>query len=184
MKSRFIPELITYTGKQFCSHWIYEKTGLLGEAIAAFRGPAKVEGECLVDLIDRQEGAFIYSSDMLHFIVEHFDLDLEKTILRQRFLVSLIKDELQRRTGTFIRQQGDDLYDEDKKLSVSIATLSPVSSLIHTGVNISSKGTPVKTKGLADYGIDPEPFGKAVIEKYTQEIEEIRLAKCKVKGVK
>ena len=184
MKSKFIPELITYTGKQLHSHWIYEKTGLLGEAIVAFRGPAKVEGECLVDLTDRQEGAFIYSSDMLHFIVEHFDLDLEKAVLRQRLFVGIIKDELLRRTGIPIQRQGDDLYDEDKKLSVSIATLSPVSSLIHTGVNISSKGTPVKTKGLADYGIDPEPFGQAVIEKYAKEIEEIRLAKCKVKGVK
>lgn len=184
MKSRFIPELITYTGVQLRSHWIYEKTGLLGEAIVAFRGPARVEDEHLVDLVDRKEGAFIYSSDMLHFIVEHFDLDLEKAILRQRLLVGIIKDELLRRAGVSIQQQGNDLYDEDKKLSVSIATLSPVSSLIHTGVNISSKGTPVKTKGLADYGLSPEPFGQAVIEKYTEEIEEIIVAKCKVKGVR
>lgn len=183
MESRFIAELITYAGKELRSHWIYEKTGLLDDAIVAFRGPARVGTEDLVDLKDKKKGAFIYSEDMLHFLVEHFDLDLEKAILRQRLLVGILKDEL-RRTRSIIEQRGDDLYDGPKKLSISIATLSGVSSLIHVGINISSKGTPVQTKGLADYGVDPEVFGQVVLARYCQEIEAIRLARCKVKGVR
>lgn len=183
MQSRFITEQITYTGDELRSHWIYEKTGLLDEAIVAFRGPAQVETEHLVDLADKEQGAFIFSQDMLHFIVEHFDCDLEKAILRQRILVGILKDEL-RRTKVPIEQRGDDLYDGQKKLSVSIATLSPISTLIHVGINISPRGTPIETKGLADYDIDPDSFARVVLARYCQEIEAIRLARCKVKGVK
>lgn len=182
MQSRFITEEITYTGKQLRSHWIYEQTGILDDAIVAFRGPARVEIEDLLDLSDKEKGAYIYSEDMLHFIVEYFDCDLEKAILRQRLLVSILKDEL-RRTRIPIEQRGNDLYDEEKKLSVSIATISTVSSLIHVGINISSSGTPIVTKGLRDYEIDPDSFGRVVLKRFCQEMEWIRLARCKVRGV-
>jgi len=183
LQGKFITEPITYTGQELRSHWIYEKTGILDDAIIAFRGPARVEAEDLVDLKDKREGAFIYSEDMLHFLVEHFELDLEKAILRQRLLVSILKDEL-RGTESLIEQRGDDLFDGQRKLSVAIATLSGVSSLIHVGINISSQGTPVKTKGLADYGIDPEAFAQVIVVRYCQEIERIRLARCQVRGVR
>lgn len=183
MQSRFIGEEIAYTGKELRSHWIYEQTGLLDDVIVAFRGPARVETEDLIDLSDKEKGASIFSEDMLHFIVEDFDTDLEKAILRQRLLVGILKDEL-RRTKSLIEQRGDNLYDEEKKLSVSIATLSGVSSLIHVGINISSRGTPVATKGLADYGVDPESFGRVVLARFCQEMEGIRRARCKVRGVR
>ncbi|MCJ2533563.1 MAG: DUF366 family protein, partial [Candidatus Thermoplasmatota archaeon] len=44
----------------------------------AFLGKADVAVQHLVDLRDAQDGLGIYSDLMLHFIVEHFDTDLEK----------------------------------------------------------------------------------------------------------
>jgi len=141
----------------------------------------------MVDLEDVRENAPIFSHSMLHFIVEHFDRDLEKTILRQRLLVAIIKDVLMEKYGARLVRNGDDLYDGDKKLSVSIATLTPVSAMIHTGLNIVSKDTPVKTVGLKDLGIkdeEIEPLGNQICSRYSVEIEEINLARCKVRGTK
>lgn len=184
IQTKFIREMITYTGEQLRSHWIYHKTGLLGDAIVAFRGPAQVNQDHLVDLADVREGKYIQSKDMLHFLIEHFDSDLVRTILRQRLLISICAEKLNQHLDRFsVLRNGDDLYDEDKKLSVSIATLSPVSSLIHVGINIDSTGTPVPAMGLSDYSIDSEPFAEEVLDSYSQEIKGVEIARCKVRGV-
>lgn len=80
MKHRFIQERIDYTGKQLRSHWIYENFEIPGDAIVAFRGTAVVD-KYLVDMVDLSKKEYIYSEDMLHFIVEHFSFDLEKLLL-------------------------------------------------------------------------------------------------------
>jgi hypothetical protein len=139
----------------------------------------------MVDLEDVRKNAPIFSHNMLHFIVEHFDMDLEKTILRQRLLIAIIKDILWQKQRAEFTRSGDDLYLGDKKLSVSIATLTPVSTMIHTGLNIISKDTPVATVGLADLGLrdeEIEPLGIHICSRYTKEISEVRLARCKVRG--
>lgn len=121
---------------------------------------------------------------MLHFIVEHFDMSLERAILRQRLLVAIIADALNEAKGCFlVRRQGDDLFADDRKLSVSIATRSPVSCLIHVGVNISSKNTPVPTRGLSDLGVDPRRLAQVVLRAYVGECESAQAARCKVRGV-
>jgi hypothetical protein len=65
---------------------------------------------------------------------------------------------------------------------VSIASVSPVSALIHAGINISSRSTPVPTRGLADYGIEPAAFAKEVLAGYSAECEGLLRARCKVRG--
>jgi hypothetical protein len=121
---------------------------------------------------------------MLHFIIEHFELDLEKTIIRQRLLISIIKDQLENLGVKTIYRTGDDLYEAQKKLSVSISTLSPVSTLIHCGLNISSINTPIPTVSLKDLGLNEIlVFGEKVAHHYCCEMESIRLARCKVRGV-
>jgi hypothetical protein len=121
---------------------------------------------------------------MVHFIIEHFDMDLEKTVTRQRLLISIMRELLCSMGAPHeLKREGDDLYLGTRKASVSIATLSPVSSLIHTGVNISSKNTPVSTIGLEDMAVEPIFFAKTVMEAYRQEIENIYMARCKVRGV-
>ena len=79
---------------------------------------------------------------------------------------------------------GDDLFEGDRKLSVSIATLTPVSTMIHLGINISSEHTPVPTKGLLEYGVDPVELAEAVMNQYMAELRMLAVARSKVKGVR
>lgn len=185
MDKRFVAEKIAYTGKELASHWIYHTFGLKGDSIVCFQGSAQVGVDDLVDLEDARQGAVIYSQSMLHFMVEHFDLDLEKAVLRQRLLVAIIGEEINNRVkGKPVKRINDDLYEGEAKLSVSIATISPVSTLIHTGININSQGTPVETKGLNDYQIEAAAFGQEVMERYVQEIANMQIARSKVKAVR
>jgi len=173
-----------YDGSQLSSLWAYRNYGLQGDSIVAFSGPCKVTLDKMVDMADVLAGDFIYSENMLHFIVEHFDLDLEKTVTRQRLLIAIISELIREKTGTGVNRRGDDLFLDDRKLSVSIATLSPVSTMIHTGLNLSSRNTPVPAVSLPEIGItDTVEFANDVMEKYTAEIDGISMARCKVRGV-
>lgn len=184
MKSIWIDEKICYDGTQLCSHWIYRHTNTPGDAIASFIGPADVPLANMVDLADVMRRENIFSKSMLHFIVEHFDCGLMLAIARQRLLASIAKDEVASRAAiSGIERNGDDIYDGDRKLSVSIATASPVSSLIHFAINIESDGTPVPTRGLADYKIDPRSFSDAVMGRYISELAGMETARCKVRSV-
>jgi hypothetical protein len=150
-----------------------------------------VEGEALVDVKDRKEGKVIRSDDMVHFIVELFDSDLRRTIVLQRLLMCIIKDVIeQMKPEIMVTRRGDDLFIEvdeegveDRKLSVSIATASPVSTLIHAGVNILSSNTPVPTLGLQDLEIPVDDFAVTVLERFVREMKEMELARCQVRAV-
>jgi len=176
----------TYDGRQLSSLWAFRRFGLQGDSIVSFIGPCHVTREALVDLADAREGAVIYSRKMLHFIVEHFELDLEKAVLRQRLLTVIVQEVITGRARVRLARDGDDLYYEGRKLSVSIATLSPVSSLIHLGLNIDARGTPVPAAGLLDLGFneaDIPSLAKHVMQAYAQEMASVYLARCKVRGV-
>ncbi|PKL77657.1 MAG: DUF366 domain-containing protein, partial [Candidatus Melainabacteria bacterium HGW-Melainabacteria-1] len=151
MHTQLIETPLAYTGSELRSHWIYATLGLQGDAAVAFAGPCEVRLGEMVDLADVQANAPISSEHMLSLIIEHFQADLRSMILRQRLLTAQAKDLLERHGVSGLRRTGDDLYDGGHKLSVSIATVSPVSGLIHFGINISSLNTPVATKGLEDY---------------------------------
>jgi hypothetical protein len=184
MNSLFVDKRIAYTGRQLRSHYIYEQFGIRGDAIIAFCGLCDVDREAMVDVEDRIAQNKIYSEDMLHFIVEHFDTDFERIIWRQILLAAIVQNRLMSAADTgVLTRKGSDIYDGNAKLSVSIATVSPVSSLIHFGVNISSAHTPVATKGLNDYGIDPHQFALEVMEHYTRDYETVNRARCKVRWV-
>lgn len=184
MKSRFIKDEIKYTGEQLRSHFAFETFGIAGDSIVAFVGPCDVKPEYMVDVDDLKAGNAIYSERMLHLIVEHHDMDLERNILRQLLLANIIKEKLNEILGRdVVDRSHTDLYDSDAKLSVSIATLSPISGLIHFGVNISSKNTPVKTLGLDDYGIDASKLAETVMKAYIEELDHADHARYKVKWV-
>lgn len=184
MKANWIDEEIKYDGTQLRSHWIYQKTRVLGDAVVSFAGPADVPIAHMVDLVDVAQNAPIFSKNMLHFIVEHFGCDLSLAIARQRLLAAIATEELKKHApASKIERRGDDIYENDLKISVSIATASPVSCLIHFAMNISSEGTPVPTKGLADFDIDPRNMADTIIKRYCSEIESMAEARCKVKPV-
>ncbi len=179
---------LLYDGTQLSPHWIFKNTGLLGNASVAFCGGCDVPVEKMVDLADVRDNKPIFSRRMLHILAEFFDADLTQTILYQRLLVALAQQEILFRSAsgggkTAVVRGGNDLYDDGAKLSVSVATASPVSTLIHFGLNISSQGTPVRTKGLEDYGIDPLSFAKALLESFRDEIRTVKEARAKVRPV-
>ena len=80
---------------------------------------------------------------------------------------------------------GDDLFVNDKKLSVSIATKSVNSVLIHTGINIISEGAPIEASGLkSDLNMtNIKEFAIKVMKNYNEELDDIILASTKVRGV-
>lgn len=184
MKTLFVKEKIKYTGKELRSHFAYDRFNLQGDSLLAFCGECEVTIQDLVDIADIKDNAPIYSENMLHFIAEFFDGDLETAILKQRLLMAIIKDEISSLSGAPLVREGDDIYEGKAKLSVSIATSSPVSFMIHAGVNISSENTPVKTKGLYDYGVDENEFAEIVLDSFVKEMAGARSARCKVRGVK
>ncbi|MBI2251763.1 MAG: DUF366 family protein [Armatimonadetes bacterium] len=183
IKTKFINKEIKYDGSQLKSHYIFKEFNILGNSLIAFIGPCEVNLDKMVDLLDVKRKEKIYSERMLHFLGEFFNLDLEKGIYLQRTLITLIKEKLEEKIKQRIIRKGDDLFIENKKLSVSIATLSLVSTLIHIGLNISSFNTPVPTISLDDLKVNPKNFAKALFNNFKQELESIYLASCKVRGV-
>ena len=183
MQTKLINERLDYSGKELRSHFAYERFDLCGDSLVAFSGGCHVKIDNMVDIEDVKAEAGIFSEDMLHFIGEFFGKDLEKVVLYQRLIISIIKDELALTCGASLLRDGDDIYDGDAKLTVSIATSTPVSNVIHVGINIRSDNTPVKTKGLNDYNVDVISFAEIIMETFKREIESIQFARCKVKGV-
>ncbi|WP_027718339.1 DUF366 family protein [Desulfovirgula thermocuniculi] len=182
----FHPQIIAYDGSQLSSLWAYRTFGLLGESIVSFRGPCRVDFAHMVDVEDLKNRSPIYGSDMLHFVVEHFDHDLEKAVLRQRLLVAVARDILEEKAGVKLLRRGDDLFFQERKLSISIATASPVSTMMHFALNISPEGTPVPAAGLIEMGFSPQDIpglAEGIGQAYALEIQGVLMARCKVRGV-
>jgi len=186
MKSKFIEEQICYTGKELAPHWIYKNFHIQGDAVVSFIGECEVKLTEMVDIEDVISNSPIYSKKMLHFIVEHFNMPLVEGVLRQRLFVNIAKEavEAELKKGE-IKRDGDDLFFNKGKLSVSIAAKSMNSVLIHFAMNIDSLGTPVHTAGLeTDMNItDCKKIAQKIMLNYCKECEEILNASCKVRGV-
>ncbi len=178
---------ITYDGRQLAPHWIYRQFDVMGDAAVAFVGPCHVDVSELVDIEDVKARAPIFSPKMLHVIAEFFAGDLHTTVYRQRLLIVTAKELLAELTDRPIIRKGDDLYlpradGTPGKLSVSIATASATSTLVHTGLNVEIAGAPVPTVGLAELGVDPYAFGAELLRRYADEVADIWLARCKVRA--
>jgi uncharacterized protein len=170
-----------YDGSQLRPHFLRTRFGVTGDAAVFFRGPADVRGGALVDLEDRAQQHFIKSADMLHLMVERFEADLVQGIFLQRMIASLIADKVRAlAAGRSVARHGDDVRVDGRKLTVSIATVSPVSTLIHFGINVDPAGAPVPAIGLAELGIDPATFAPALLDSIDAELEGIAAARAKV----
>ena len=183
LNTYFAEKRIEYTGQQLQSGWAKKIFGLEGDCIVSFIGQCDVKLEYMVDLIDLQEGSRIYSPLMLHFIVEHSGADLEKGVLRQRLFAVIAGELLRAETGLPIVRSGDDLYLEKRKISVSVATVSPVSTLIHFGINILTKDVPVPACGLEELGLAPDVTAHRVMESYVAELVSAEKARTSARPV-
>ena len=179
-----------YDGAQLHHAFCYENGGPLGASITYFRGPAAVKDH-LVDIEDRLADDFIKSKDMWHFIIEIPGASLTETVLWQRLFITKYIDWIRSASTFRISRDGDDIMVEGdnpdeapRKLSVSIATLSRFSGLIHVGINIEvGKGCPVPAIGLMDIGIDTRFSEYEPAENFVEEYKDILNATYKVSEV-
>ncbi len=173
---------VPYTGTELRGGWVAARTGLSGDAAAGFVGPCHVPNENLVDLDDARAGFFIKAASMAHVIAEHA-CTLEVAVLRQRMLVAIL-GELLRARGKRMRRDGDDLYYDDRKLTVSIAAPAPASTcVIHLGINIDPAGAPVPAVGLSEMGQEPREVLHDLLTGYARELSEMAHAATKVRTV-
>ncbi len=179
LEIRQFSEDINYDGSQLSPHWIYKNTGVMGDATASFVGACDIPYSNMVDLEDVLAKEQICSSRMLHFITEIFGRDCLFGSTLLSVFVSEIQNELLSK-GVNVTKKGDDLFIKDGKLSIAIATATPVSTLMHIGINVTTKGTPVKTASLEEHKIDPIQFSSSVLERFNKEYSRIILAACKV----
>lgn len=186
LATRYSRAPLAYDGTQLSSHFLLREFGLVGDAIAAFQGPCRVPLGRMVDLLDVRAGSPIRARRMLHFIAEHFEDDLERAILRQHLLAAALLEEIHAETRgrAGARRRGNDIHVGDRKLSVSIATRSPVSTLLHLGVNVDPSGAPVPAIGLRELGVDAEALGQRLLARYAEEHAVAARSRVKVRPVK
>ncbi|MFH1223505.1 MAG: DUF366 family protein [Pseudomonadota bacterium] len=179
LEARYINKPINYDGSQLSPNWIYQSFGIMGDAAVAFIGACDIT-ESMVDVEDVIAGSEIRADKMLHFIIELFGRDCVFSAAIQSVLVGEIQSELLRH-GAKVVKAGDDLFVGKGKLSISIATASAVSGLIHIGLNITNSGTPVKTSALKDLGINQKKFAVSILRRFNKEYSRIILAAAKVR---
>lgn len=183
MEKLFIDKEIKYIGSQLAPHWIYKNFHLQGDAIVAFVGEVDVKLDEMVDIEDVINNEPIYSKKMLNFIIEIFNCPLEQMVYTQRLFMSIVKEVIED-YGVIVKRDGDDLFFDNRKLSVSIATKSITSCLIHSALNIIKEGAPISVSDLREIGIeDVEKFALDVMQKFQQEVKSIKMATYKVRGV-
>jgi uncharacterized protein len=170
-----------YTGAELRSGWVRERAGLSGDAATGFVGRCHVPTENLVDLDDARAGFFIRAASMAHVIVEHA-CSLEVAVLRQRLLVAILGELLSKR-GKRMRRDGDDLYYDGRKLTVSIAAPAPASCLIHLGINVDPDGAPVPAVGLSEMRVDARELLAELLTCYDRELATSAHAATKVRTV-
>ncbi len=179
-----------YLGPELRPHFILSEFGLRGSALVAFQGPCRVETDHLVDWEDRLEGDRIESRLMVHFLGEFFGITLREGVLLQRLLMAQMAERL----GMHLRTQaeesrrqvvrsGNDLYWAERKLSVSIVTASPVSVVLHAGVNVDPTGAPVAAVGLNELGVGASDFARGILESFSREMTGVDWACAKVRPV-
>lgn len=184
MQTIWIDERLKYDGSQLAPLYNYLKHGALGDSIVGWRGACNVTDQHMIDGEDLRKRAIIAGDDMLHFVMELFQFPLSSAVALQRLmgeiLILKINKYAQRTLG--LKRTGDDLYLQNKKLNISIATCSQTSSLIHYGVNIANEGTPVETCALGDFGItDPKVFAEEFMEACKAEVLSLKRAMVKVR---
>jgi hypothetical protein len=176
MISRILPDKIKYDGSQIAPLWAYSM-GIKGDSMVIFHGPMDVTSDNMKDLEDKKSGKTIQGDDLIHIIVERFDspASIRLAYYMQRLLIVCIRDVLMRQ-GIQTTRFGDDLFIDDRKLTVSIATAGVTSEKIHCGININTEGTPVevRTAALSELGIiDWKPLAQEIAETYINEMEDI-----------
>lgn len=189
LQCRFLNQKIHYDGSQLRSLFGYQDHGVLGDSLIAWQGSCDVSDDHMVDGEDLRANAKIRGGHMLHFIFETFVGNLITGVCWQRLFAAVMRDiivemAIEKSLALKLKRDGDDLWCEDRKLSISVATVSPASVLFHFAVNVDNVNTPVPTLSLVDLGVDAEQLVQRVFAKWTAEFNSIVAASKKVRWVK
>ena len=149
---KHVDEIFEYDGSQINPSWAFQEFGIYGSSIVTWIGPVNITPDNLKDFAD--VGLEIKSNYMFNFICEFFDQqppNMRIAYLRQRLLVMIFR-EILTEYGIETKREGDDIFVDGGKLSISIASVSLSSAKIHFALNLEDKGTPddVETIGLFD----------------------------------
>jgi len=189
MRHLKLPDHQSYNGSQIEPMWAFRQFQIKESNIVTWIGPMKIKTSKIIDYEDLN--LEIKADEMIHFIIEHFDCqpaDIRICYHRQRLFVTIVKDLLAEQ-GIVTERDGDDLYFQDKKLNVSVATCSQNCMKIHFGMNLKSEGTPkdVATVGLLECRIrldkeEVQDLIDQICKGYIREISSIEkdIAKTKV----
>ena len=155
---KHVDEIFEYDGSQINPSWAFQEFGIYGSSIITWIGPVNITPDNLKDFAD--VGLEIKSNYMVNFICEFFDqqpTNMRVAYLRQRLLVMIFR-EILTEYGISTKREGDDIFVENRKLSISIASVSLSSAKIHFALNMEDKGTPddVETIGLFDIKVNGE----------------------------
>ena len=155
---KHVDEIFEYDGSQINPSWAFQEFGIYGSSIVTWIGPVNITPDNLKDFAD--VGLEIKSNYMVNFICEFFDqqpTNMRVSYLRQRLLVMIFR-EILTEYGISTKREGDDIFVENRKLSISIASVSLSSAKIHFALNLEDKGTPddVETIGLFDIKVNGE----------------------------
>ena len=155
---KHVDEIFEYDGSQINPSWAFQEFGIYGSSIVTWIGPVNITSDNLKDFAD--VGLEIKSNYMVNFICEFFDqqpTNMRVAYLRQRLLVMIFR-EILTEYGISTKREGDDIFVENRKLSISIASVSLSSAKIHFALNMEDKGTPddVETIGLFDIKVNGE----------------------------
>ena len=153
---KHINEIFEYDGSQIGPSWAFQEFGIYGSSIVTWIGPVNITPDNLKDFAD--VGLEIKSDNMANFICEFFDQqppNMRIAYLRQRMLVMIFR-EILTEYGVETEREGDDIFVDGRKLSISIASVSLSSAKIHFALNLKDEGTPndVDTIGLFDIKVN------------------------------
>ena len=192
---KHVDEFFEYDGSQINPSWAFQEFGIYGSSIVTWIGPVNITPDNLKDFAD--VGLEIKSNYMVNFICEFFDqqpTNMRVAYLRQRLLVMIFREILTEK-GIATRREGDDIFVDGRKLSISIASVSLSSAKIHFALNLEDKGTPddVDTIGLYDIKVDGQQVFNEdnllelindTVSRFTDELETIEndISKTKVLG--
>ena len=192
---KHVDEIFEYDGSQINPSWAFQEFGIYGSSIVTWIGPVNITPDNLKDFAD--VGLEIKSNYMVNFICEFFDQqppNMRVAYLRQRLLVMIFR-EILTEYGISTKREGDDIFVEGGKLSISIASVSLSSAKIHFALNLEDKGTPddVNTIGLFDIKVNDEQIFtqdnlleliNKTVKRFVDELETIEndISKTKVLG--
>ena len=172
IRFHFEEKSFPYDGTQLRHLFAYEKFGLLGTSLVAWKGACHVPLDKMIDGEDKFSKSEIRGDLMLHFVGEFFHKDIYFSVALQRLFATMVLRQILKIRPEHFKHfvvSGDDLYYGQKKLSISIASITGFSSMFHFALNIENEGTPVPTVSLSELGV---PVKQLVLEVFREFREE------------